>query len=86
MNFDWHNDESNKRNRSPNYTTNSPPHTKTRNKSKMFISTHHSFTIDFNEELDMDAEVNVELKKPPLPPPILKTSPLNYVNLHNNLK
>lgn len=85
--FDWQNVEPNKRNRSPNNNTLSPPHTKKKNdESTNFISSNRFSPIAPAEDDNMDAEVNVELKEPPPPPPIFITTPINYIDLCKNLK
>lgn len=79
--FDWHNVKSNKRIRSPNNTTSSPPHTQKRNEPTKLISTNRFFAIAPIEEMNTDTELNVEHKESPPPPLIYITCPLKYVDL-----
>jgi hypothetical protein len=83
--LNWQNVETNKRIRSPNNTTISPPRTKTKNEPTKFTSTNRFSAIAPIEEMNTDAEINVELKEPPPPPPIYITSPIQYVDLCKNL-
>lgn len=84
--FNWQCTDSNKRIRSLSNTTISPQRTQQRNQLSNITSTNHFSAIVAIEEDNIDAENNVELKEPSLPPPIPITPPFNYVELCKNLK